>query len=56
MKEKNLPDDNSSKTLKELTREISIIIEQLEKQKDLKKSIDDYQKLIKFHVLILTII
>ena len=36
MKEKNLPDDNDSKTLEKLTQEINNIIEKLEKQEDLK--------------------
>ena len=36
MKDKNLPDDNNSKSLDELTQEVNSIIEALEKQKDIK--------------------
>ena len=32
MKDKNLPDDNNSKSLDELTKEISSIVEKLEKK------------------------
>ena len=35
MKEKNLPDDNDSKSIEKLTQEINVIIEKLEKQEDL---------------------
>ena len=52
MKDKNLPDDNNSKSLKELTEEASRIIEELEKQTDLKNSLEDYQKLIKLNNII----
>ena len=52
MKEKNFPDDNSSKSIEELTQEANSIIEQLEKQEDLKNSLDDYQKLIKLNNII----
>ena len=52
MKDKNLPDDNSSKSLEELKQEVNSIIEELEKQKDIKNSLDDYQKLIKLNLLI----
>ena len=52
MKDKNLPDDNNSKSLKELTQEVNSIIEELEKQKDIKNSLDDYQKLIKLNNII----
>ena len=52
MKEKNLPDDNNSKSLEELTKEVNKIIEELEKQKDMKNSLDDYQKLIKLNNVI----
>ena len=52
MKEKNLPDDNNSKSLEELTQEANSIIEELEKQKDIKNSLDDYQKLIKLNNII----
>ena len=49
MKEKNLPDDNNSKSLEELTEEANKIIDILEREKDLKNSIDSYQKLIKLN-------
>ena len=52
MKEKNFPDDNNSKSIEELTQEANSIIEQLEKQEDLKNSLDDYQKLIKLNNII----
>ena len=52
MKEKNLPDYNNSKSLEELTKEVNSIIKKLEKQKDIKDSLDDYQKLIKLNNII----
>ena len=52
MKDKNLPDDNNSKSLEELRREVNDIIEKLEKQEDIKNSLDDYQKLIKLNNII----
>ena len=52
MKEKNLPDDNDSKSIEKLTQEINAIIEKLEKQEDLKNSINDYQELIKLNNII----
>ena len=52
MKDKNLPDDNNSKSLEELREEANNIIEELEKQKDMKNSLDDYQKLIKLNNII----
>ena len=53
MKDKNLPDDNNSQTLDELTRDINQIIDQLEKEKNLENSINDYQKLIKLNNIII---
>ena len=52
MKNKNLPDDNDSKSLEKLTQEINNIIEKLEKQEDLKNSLNDYQELIKLNNII----
>jgi len=52
MKEKNLPDDNDFKSLEKLTQEINNIIEKLEKQEDLKNSLNDYQELIKLNNII----
>jgi exonuclease VII small subunit len=52
MKDKNLPDDNSSLSLEELTDEANNIIEFLEKEKDLQNSMNNYQKLIKLNNII----
>ena len=49
MKEKNLPDDNSSKSIEELTEEANKIIDNLEQEKDLQDSLQKYQKLIKLN-------
>ena len=49
MKDKNLPDDNSSQSLEELTNDANNIIETLEQEKDLQNSINSYQKLIKLN-------
>jgi exonuclease VII small subunit len=52
MKEKNLPDDNNIKSLEDLLKEVEEVIEQLEKEKDLQNSLDNYQKLIKLNNII----
>ena len=53
MKDKNYPNDNNStQSLEELTSDINDIIELLENEKDLKNSIDKYQKLIKLNNII----
>ena len=52
MNEKNLPDDINSKTLNELTEIANKIIQNLENQKNLKESLDEYQKLIRLNNLI----
>ena len=52
MKEKNFPNNNSSESLDELTKEINQIIESLENEKNLENSIEDYQKLIKLNKII----
>jgi len=52
MKDKNLPPDNSSKSLEELTNEVNNIIESLEEDKDLQNSIDSYQELLKLNNII----
>ena len=52
MKDKNLPDDNNSKSIEKLTQEINAIIEKLEKQEDLKNSLNDYQELIRLNNII----
>ena len=52
MKDKNLPDDISSKSVTELTQEANKIIEQLEKEKNLENSLEEYQKLIRLNNII----
>ncbi len=52
MNEKNLPDDIHLKSLQELTSLANKIIENLENEKDLENSIDEYQKLLKLNILI----
>ena len=52
MKVSNLPDDNISQSLEELTKDLNEIIEKLEEEKDLQKSIEAYQKLIKLNNII----
>ncbi len=52
MKEKNLPDDNISQSIEELTKEINSIVDKLEKEEDLKNSLDSYQKLIKLNNIV----
>jgi len=52
MKEKNFPNNNSLDSLDELTKEVNQIIENLEKEKNLENSIEDYQKLIKLNNII----
>ena len=52
MKDKNLPLDNNTLSLEELTKEASNITESLEKEKDLQNSIESYQKLLKLKKII----
>ena len=52
MKEKNFPNNINSKSLDELTLELNQVIENLEKEKNLENSIEDYQKLIKLNNII----
>ena len=63
MKVKNLPDDNDSKSIEKLTQEINAIIEKLtqeinsiievlETKKDIKNSLDDYQRLVQLNNII----
>ena len=52
MNEKNIPDDINLKSLNELTELADKIIKNLENEKDLEKSIDEYQKLLKLNKLI----
>ena len=52
MKDKNLPPDNNSQSLDELTKKANNIIESLESEKDLQNSIDSYQELLKLDNII----
>ena len=52
MKDKNLPPDNNSQSLEELTKKANNIIESLEAEKDLQNSIDSYQELLKLNSII----
>ena len=52
MKDKNLPLDNDTQSLEELTSEANKMLESLEKEKDLQNSIDKYQKLLKLNNII----
>tara|TARA_B100001758_G_C17760428_1_gene279855 strand:- start:256 stop:495 length:240 start_codon:yes stop_codon:yes gene_type:complete len=52
MKEKNFPNNNNLKSLDELTNEAYQIIDNLEKEKNLENSIEEYQKLIKLNNII----
>jgi len=49
MKDKNLPPDNNSQSLEELTKEANNIIEILETEKNLQNSMDSYQELLKLN-------
>jgi len=52
MKDKNLPHDNNTQSLEELTKKANSIIEYLEREKDLQNSIDTYQELLKLDNII----
>ena len=52
MKDKNLPPDNNSQSLEELTKEANNIIESLEAEKDLQNTTDSYQELLKLNKII----
>ena len=52
MKDKNLPLDNETHSLEDLTKEANSIIESLEKEKDLQNSINSYQELLKLNNII----
>ena len=49
MKDKNLPPDNNSQSLEDLTKEANSIIESLEAQTNLENSTDSYQELLKLN-------
>ena len=52
MKDKNLPHDNISSSIEELTDQANQIIESLENEKDLNNSIESYQQLLKLNKII----
>jgi exonuclease VII small subunit len=52
MKDKNLPNDYNSLSLEELTKEANKMIEDLENQKNLENSIENYQSLLKLNNII----
>ena len=52
MKDKNLPPDNNSQSLEELTKEANNILESLEAEKNLQNSIDSYKELLKLNNII----
>ena len=52
MKDKNLPLDNNTQSLEELTKEANNIIESLEREKDLQNSVEVYQELLKLNNII----
>ena len=49
MKDKNLPPDNNSHSLEDLTDQANRIIESLENEKDLNNSVESYQELLKLN-------
>jgi exonuclease VII small subunit len=52
MKDKNLPLDNNTQSLEELTKKVNNIIESLEKEVNLENSIDSYQELLRLNNII----
>ena len=52
MKDKDLPLDNDKSSLEELTDQANKIIELLENQKDLSKSVESYQELLRLNNII----
>ena len=52
MKDKNLQNDYSSLSLEELTNEANRMIKDLENQKNLENSIENYQNLLKLNNII----
>ena len=52
MKDKNLPLDNDTASLEELTDQANRIIENLENEKDLSNSVESYQELLKLNNII----
>ncbi|MDA7572664.1 exonuclease VII small subunit [Candidatus Pelagibacter sp.] len=52
MKDKNLPPDNITESLEELTKKANNIIESLESEKDLQNSLESYHELLKLNNII----
>ena len=52
MKDKNLPPDNNTASLEELTDQANKIIVSLENEKDLNNSVESYQELLKLNNII----
>ena len=52
MKDKNIQNDYNSLSLEELTKEANKMIEDLENQKNLENSIENYQNLLKLNNII----
>ena len=52
MKDKNLPNNYNSLSIEELTIKANKMIEELENQKDLENSIENYQNLLKLNSII----
>ena len=52
MKDKDLPIDNNSHSLEELTDQANKIIESLENEKNLSNSVESYQELLKLNKVI----
>ena len=52
MKDKNLPNNYNEMSLEDLTKEANNMIEELEKQKDLENSTENYQNLLKLNSII----
>ena len=52
MKDKNLPNDYNSLSLEELTKEANKMVDELESQKDLENSTENYQRLLKLNNII----
>ena len=52
MKDKNIPNDYNSLSLKELTKEANRMINDLESEKNLENSIENYQNLLRLNNII----
>ena len=52
MKDKNIPNDYTHLSLEELTKEANKMIEDLENQKNLENSIENYQNLLRLNNII----